>query len=77
MRAFLHGSHIPNHPLAFEYLPSLFVTPCSHTFCVCVNTQHSVLCVSSICVTFSAPHWPSVLPFPSVYVVGGRVGLRF
>lgn len=75
MRAFLHGYHIPNHPLAFEYLPSLFVTPCSHT--VCVNTQHSVLCVSSICVTFSAPHWPSVLPFPSVYFGGGQVGLHF
>lgn len=79
MWAFLHGCHTPNHSLAFEYLPGLFVTPCPpHLLCVCVSTQGSVLCVRSECVIFSAPPWPYALPFPpSVCFAGGWVGLPF
>lgn len=79
MWAFLHGCHTPNHSLAFEYLPGLFVTLCPpHPLCVCVSTQSSVLCVRSECVIFSAPPWPYALPFPSsVCVAGGWVGLPF
>lgn len=49
-----------------------------HTQFVFVWTLSTQCCVSVICVACSAPHWPSLLPFPpSVYFGGGQVGLRF
>lgn len=84
MWTLLHGYDIPNPSLTFEYLPSLFVkwtcevTPCPHTFCVCVNTQRSVVHAISVWVAVSAPHWSYVFPFPSFgWLVGRWVGLCF
>lgn len=46
-----------------------------HTLCVCVNTQHSVMPVSSVDVTISAPHWPYMFSFPFIdWLVGGWGG---
>ena len=47
----------------------------AHTLCACVNTQCSVMPVSSVGVTVSAPPWPYMFPFPFFdWLVGGWGG---
>lgn len=46
----------------------------AHTLRACVNTQRSVMPVSSVGVTISAPRWPYMFPFPFFWLVGWWVG---
>lgn len=78
MWTLLHGYDIPNHSLT----TSLYVkwtsevTPCPHILCVCVTTKHSVMPVSSVGVSISAPHCSPFL-FVIGWLVGWEVGLCF